>query len=161
MKQSTPGLASMAEYARHRNVNRSYITRLAQRGILIMRAKLVDVAASDAVLDDRPIDVEPQPPVEGPPSRTPADPLIAQAGPSFGQARTVDMVYRAKLRKLEYESRQGQVIEAKLVEARWAAILVVLKERALAAPTDLRRRSPPLPESVRCARCYGARCTCS
>ena len=40
----TPGLMTQAEYARHRNVNRSYINRLAKRGILVLRGRLVDVA---------------------------------------------------------------------------------------------------------------------
>ena len=53
------------------------------------------------------------------------------------RAKTVDMVYRAKLRKLELDARQQKVIDAALVEARWAAILVVLKERALAVPDRL------------------------
>ena len=47
---------SQADYARHRNVNRSHINRLAKRGILVLRGKLIDVAACDAVLDDKPVD---------------------------------------------------------------------------------------------------------
>ena len=54
--KSSAGLMSQADYARHRKVNRSHISRLAKRGILVMRGKLVDVAASDAVLDDKPVD---------------------------------------------------------------------------------------------------------
>ncbi len=52
----SPGLMSQADYARHRNVNRSHINRLAKRGILVLRGKLIDVAASDAVLDDKPVE---------------------------------------------------------------------------------------------------------
>ena len=137
MKQSPAGLMTMAEYSRHRKVNRSYVTRLAQRGILILRGRLVDVAASDAVLDDRPLEVEPQAPPPSAP-RAVADSLGGQQPPSsYAQAKTVDMVYRAKLRKLELDARQQKVIDAALVEARWAAILVVLKERALAVPDRL------------------------
>jgi hypothetical protein len=47
------------------------------------------------------------------------------------------MVYRARLRKLEFETRQGKLIEAAIVKDRWAAILVVLKERILAVPDKL------------------------
>jgi len=47
-------LLSQAEYARHRGVSRQYISRLAKAGVLVMRGGKVDVAASDAVLDDRP-----------------------------------------------------------------------------------------------------------
>jgi hypothetical protein len=38
---------------------------------------------------------------------------------------------------LELETRQGKLIEAAIVKERWAAILVVLKERVLAAPDKL------------------------
>lgn len=54
-KHPSPGLVSQAEYARHRKVNRSYISRLAKAGVLVIRHGKVDVAASDAVLDDRPV----------------------------------------------------------------------------------------------------------
>ena len=47
------------------------------------------------------------------------------------------MVFRAKLRRLEFETRQGKLIEAAMVKERWAAILVVLKERILAVPDKL------------------------
>ena len=116
MKQPPPGLMRMAEYSRHRKVNRSYVTRLAQRGILVLRGKLVDVAASDAVLDDRPVDVELQQPAAAPQSRPPVDPLGGQQSTSFAQARTVDQVYKAKLRKLEFESRQHKVIDGAVVK---------------------------------------------
>ena len=35
---------TQAEYARHRKVNRSYISRLAKSRVLVMRGKKVDVA---------------------------------------------------------------------------------------------------------------------
>ena len=56
---------------------------------------------------------------------------------SYAQAKLADMVFRAKLRCLEFETRQGKLIEAALVKERWAAILVVLKERVLAVPDKL------------------------
>ncbi len=62
---------------------------------------------------------------------------MEQAGASFGQARVADMVYRAKLRKLEFETRQGKLIEAELVGQRWSGILVMLKDRVLGVPDKL------------------------
>jgi hypothetical protein len=41
------------------------------------------------------------------------------------------MVFRAKLRRLEFETRQGKLVEAEDVKTRWASILVELKERPL------------------------------
>jgi len=49
-----PILMTQAEYARHRNKSPQYIGKLYKVGILVMRDRLVDVAASDAVLDDKP-----------------------------------------------------------------------------------------------------------
>ena len=88
-----------------------------------MRGRLVDAVASDAVLDDKPAERS------APDSQQPAT--------SYAQAKLADMVFRAKLRRLEFETRQGKLIEAALVKERWAAILVVLKERVLAVPDKL------------------------
>ena len=117
-----PILMTQAEYARHRNKSPQYIGKLYKAGILFMRGRLVDVAASDAVLDDKPSE------------KTTVD---SQAPASYAQARLADMVFRAKLRRLEFETRQGKLIEAAIVKERWATILVVLKERVLAVPDKL------------------------
>jgi len=136
MKQPPPGLMTMAEYSRHRKVNRSHITRLAQRGILVMRGKLVDVAASDAVLDDKPVDVEP-PQAPPPQFRPAADSLGGQSGANFAQARTVEMVFRAKLRKLEYEARQGEMIKAEVVRKSMADAGRTIRDGILGLPDRL------------------------
>ena len=137
MKQPPPGFMTMAEYSRHRKVNRSHITRLAQRGILVMRGKLVDVAASDAVLDDKPVDIEPPQPTPAPQFRPPTDSLGGQAGASFAQARTVEMVFRAKLRKLEFEVRQEKMIEAELVRKSMADAGRSVRDGILGLPDRL------------------------
>jgi hypothetical protein len=136
MAKEESRLVSQAEYARHRKVNRSHISRLAKAGVLIMRNGKVDLAASDAVLDDRPVAVEPAQIVQAAQATAGIDPG-AQQPSSYAQARLADMVYRAKLRRLEFETKQGKLIEAEIVKDRWAAILVVLKERILALPDKL------------------------
>ncbi len=88
-----------------------------------MRGRLVDAVASDAVLDDKPAE-KTAPENQQPPT-------------SYAQAKLADMVFRAKLRRLEFETRQGKLIEAAIVKDRWAVILVVLKERLLAVPDKL------------------------
>jgi hypothetical protein len=114
-----------AQYAQHRGKSRQYIYKLANAGILVMRGKLVDVAASDAVLDDKPVDGEedgddqtaafeatvsiPAAADQVPPRHT------ADGGPSYAQARMVDMTFRAKLRRLEFEKQQGRLIDAEAV----------------------------------------------
>ena len=59
-RSATPaGFMTQAEYGRHRRyTNRSTVSRLVSRGILVMHGKLVDVAASYAVLDGNPVDGE-------------------------------------------------------------------------------------------------------
>jgi hypothetical protein len=117
-----PVLMSQAQYARHRNKSPQYIGKLAKAGVLVMRGRMVDAVASDAVLDDKPAE------------RTVPD---GQPPTSYAQAKLADMVFRAKLRRLEFDTRQGKLIEAALVKERWASILVVLKERILAVPDKL------------------------
>ena len=52
--QPNPILMKQARYAEHRGVSRQCISNPARRGILVMRGRLVDVQASDAVPDDEP-----------------------------------------------------------------------------------------------------------
>jgi len=118
-----PILMTQAEYARHRNKSPQYIGKLYKAGVLVMRGRLVDAVASDAVLDDKPVERS------APDSQQPAT--------SYAQAKLADMVFRAKLRRLEFETRQGKLIEAAIVKERWAVILVMLKERILAVPDKL------------------------
>jgi hypothetical protein len=123
----TRKLLSQAEYARHRGKSRQYISRLAKAGVLMMRGGKVDVAASDAVLDDQPEETV----------TAVSSPETGQPATSYAQAKLADMVFRAKLRRLEFETRQGKLIEADTVKTRWASILVELKERILAVPDKL------------------------
>ncbi|MGC8761513.1 MAG: hypothetical protein ACP5VC_16260 [Bryobacteraceae bacterium] len=131
---------NQAEYARHRRVDRSYISRLARKGILVLRGKLVDVAASDAVLDDRPVDVEPQGPVNAVHNPQPRPPLEStgtiQPG-SYAGARTVEMVFKAKLRKLDFETRSGKLIPADEVKVKWFTLVRQIRDKLLAIPAKL------------------------
>jgi len=117
-----PILMTQAQYARHRGTSAPYINKLAKAGVLVMRGRLVNVTASDTVLDDKPSE------------KTGTD---SQQPSSYAQARLADMVFRAKLRRLEFETKQGRLVEAEIVKQRWATILVVLKERILATPDKL------------------------
>lgn len=122
-------LMSQAEYARHRGKSRQYISRLAKAGVLVMRGGKVDAAASDAVLDDRPEPVSERvvaAAAEGAPS-----------GTTFAQAKTADMVFKAKLRKMEYDVRMGKLVEAELVKQRWSTIYRLIVDRILAWPNRL------------------------
>lgn len=132
----SPGLVSQAEYARHRKVDRSYISRLAKAGVLVMRHGKVDVRASDAVLDDRPVAVEPGETTSS--NQVPAAPESVGPQPTnYAQARLAEMVYRAKLRRLDYETRSAKLISADEVKAKWFVIARQIRDKLLAAPTKL------------------------
>ncbi len=123
-------LMSQAEYARHRGKSRQYISRLAKAGVLVMRGGKVDAAASDAVLDDRPE------PVSERVVMAPAE-AASTGATTFAQAKTADMVFKAKLRKMEYDVRIGKLVEAELVKQRWSAIYRLIVDRILAWPNRL------------------------
>jgi len=123
-------LMSQAEYARHRGKSRQYISRLAKAGVLVMRGGKVDAAASDAVLDDRPE------PVSERVVTAPAE-ATSSGTTTFAQAKTADMVFKAKLRKMEYDVRIGKLVEAELVKQRWSAIYRLIVDRILAWPNRL------------------------
>jgi hypothetical protein len=127
---------TQAEYARHRGKSRQYISRLAKAGVLVMRGDKVDAPASDAVLDDRPEPVS---------DRVAAAPIeAASTGTTFAQAKTADMVFKARLRKMEYDQRMGKLMETDLFRQRIEAILVVIKETVMAWPNRVAPEVAPL-----------------
>src|SRR5581483_8736402 len=129
-------LVTQAEYARHRGKSRQYISRLAKAGVLVMRGGKVDVAASDAVLDDRPEPVS---------ERVAAAPVeTAPTGTTFAQTRTADMVFKARRRKIEYDQKMGRLMETDLFRQRVEAILVAIKETVMAWPNRVAPEIAPL-----------------
>jgi len=145
-KKQFAGLMSQAEYARHRGRSRQYVSRLVKHGILVLRGKLVDVAASDAVLNDRPVAVEPN--ETGPSAQPQAAPETSGSQPTnYAQARLADMVYRAKLRRLDYETRSGRLIPADEVKAKWFVIARQIRDKLLAIPAKLSPQLAALAEA--------------
>lgn len=137
--EAKPAVMSQAEYARHRRKSRQYISQLAKAGVLVMRGGKIDVRASDTVLDDKPVDEvneSPAAPSMAAPSRA-ADSLPQAGGASFGQARTIEMVFRAKLRRLEFETKQGRLIEAEAVRKTVAEAVRSLRDGILGLPDRL------------------------
>ena len=141
MADATPALMSKVEYARHRGVSPSYITKLLQNGILVMRGKKVDVRATDKVLDDKPL-----PPIEepepGPVRAAPSRQAFGEAQPgqqrtSYAEARTIKMVFDAKLARLQFETKQGKLIEAETVRLRISEHVRALRDGLLGLPDRL------------------------
>jgi len=136
--ETTPRLMTKAEYAKHRGVSKPYISKLAKNGILVMRGGKVDVVATDTVLDDKPVDdIDAPPPIQQPASvASPPRPAdgIGQGGASYGQAKTIEMVFRAKLRRLEFETKQGKLIEAEVYRKTAANAFRAFRDSMLGIP---------------------------
>jgi hypothetical protein len=141
--ESKPVVMTQAEYARHRRKSRQYISKLAKAGVLVMRGGKIDVRATDTVLDDRPVEdlnersATPALALSGRVDKPGGDPLPQAGGASFGQARTIEMVFRAKLRRLEFETRQGRLIEAEAVRKTVADAVRALRDGILGLPDRL------------------------
>jgi len=117
---ANPVLMTQAQYARHRGKSPQYIGKLAKAGILVMRGRMVDAAASDAVLNDKPEAV--------PTGRQPA---------TFAQARLAREVFSAKLKKLEYETRIGKLVPTDEVSIKWYTLGRQIRDRLLGMPSKL------------------------
>jgi hypothetical protein len=108
-----------------------------------MRNGKVDVQAADTVLDDKPVDDVDVPPAAPPPAalstrgEKPVTEPLGQAGASFGQARTIEMVFRAKLRRLEFETKQARLIEAEAVRKTVAEAVRTIRDGILGLPDRL------------------------
>jgi hypothetical protein len=138
--ESKPAVMTQAEYARHRRKSRQYISQLAKAGVLVMRGGKIDVRATDTVLDDKPVEDVHEPPAAPPTaalSRPAADSLPQAGGASFGQARTIEMVFRAKLRRLEFETKQARLIEAEAVRKTIAEAVRTIRDGILGLPDRL------------------------
>jgi hypothetical protein len=137
-------LMTQAEYARHRGTSRQYVNKLAKAGMLVMRGSRVDVAASDSVLDDEPEPVSDRV-VAGPataPAAAPAE--VAPGTTTYAQAKTADMVFRARLRKLMYDQKSGKLMETELFRQRIEAILSAVRETVMAWPNRVAPEIAPI-----------------
>jgi len=136
--ETPPRLMTKAEYAKHRGVSKPYISKLAKNGILVMRGGKVDVVATDTVLDDKPVDdIDAPPPTQQPVGAAPTRPVgesSGQGGASYGQAKTIEMVFRAKLRRLECETKQGKLIEAEVYRKTAANAFRAFRDSMLGIP---------------------------
>jgi len=119
--EASPTLMTKTEYARHRGVSQSYISKLARNGILVMRGIKIDAGATDAELDDRP------------------DSGAAPDGQGarFSAAKTLEMVFRAKLRRLEFEAKRSRMVDADGYRTAAADAIRMFRDGLLGIPDRL------------------------
>jgi hypothetical protein len=104
-----------------------------------MRGGKIDVAATDTVLDDKPVDDIDAPPPTQQPVGVRADRVrvrpdgTGQGGASLAR-RTIEMVFRAKLRRLEFETKQGKLIEAEVYRKTAANAFRAFRDGMLGIP---------------------------
>lgn len=116
-------LMTLAACARRRGVNRSTVTRWKQAGLLVMQDNRVEADASDRLLQEH---------------------RGCAESPVYAQALAADMIFRAKLRKLECEARQARLVEAEAVRKRWTAIRSALEALILAWAAEVAPQIAPL-----------------
>jgi hypothetical protein len=115
--------------------------KLAKNGVHVLRGGEVDVRAGDAELDGRPMDVD-EPsrpaaarPAPATPSRFAAESFAGQQPRTrYAQAKTVSMVYQDPLRKLEYDTKRGELIEAAAVQKTVAGAIRALRDGVFSPP---------------------------
>jgi phage terminase Nu1 subunit (DNA packaging protein) len=83
------------------------------------------------------VDVEPQPPVNTGQQRPPVEGVGVPPPTSFAQARTAEMIFRARLRKLEYETKSGKLIPTDEVKVVWFKQARQIRDKLLAVPAKL------------------------
>jgi uncharacterized protein YciI len=113
-------LMTQADYAAHRRVSQPYVSKLKARGVLIMAGPLVDVTATDAVLDDKPV-----PGIQG------AEPATLM------EARRIEAVYKGKLRRQEFEEKAGELLRRADVEQTWSEAITTCRSVLLAIPANV------------------------
>jgi hypothetical protein len=152
MDATTPSLMDQVQYAKHRGKSKQYINKLVQAGVLVMRGSKIDVRASDQVLDDRPLpEIEEPPPIRVAPPRMPEESIRAVSArapeeslggqdpkrTTYAEARTIRTVFQAKLARLEFETKQGKLIEAEGVRMRISEHVRALRDGLLGLPDRL------------------------
>jgi hypothetical protein len=135
-------LVHKSEYARRRGVHRSAITIWQRKGFLVFSedGRLVNVEASDALLDARPavhnggVCSPPSGSAKSDPT-TPAP--VKSAAPDWTTAEAIRRKESANalMRQLEYELKTGRLLPADEVEALWRGHVTDARKRLLTVPS--------------------------
>ena len=128
---------SISAYARHRGVSHVAVHKAIKTGRIEREPDgTIDVAKADdawqkntnpAQKRKTEKDVSPAP-------ERPVDPPIVNSGPSFAQSRAIREAYNARLAKLSYEEKSGNLVKTDMVKVAWFNTLRVLRDRVLNMP---------------------------
>lgn len=121
---------TQSAYADHRGVAKSYITKLKQEGRLVLNpAGLVDVAASDALVDQTADPNRDDVAARHQAGRSGQPAGGEPVGSGYQAARAVKERYLALEAKRAYEEAMGQLRDAREVEALVAGAMSELRQR--------------------------------
>jgi hypothetical protein len=153
---------TQAEFAKLRGSSKFSVTHWKQLGLLVMKGRLVDVAASEKLLDARPIskrgrgtnrrpDAAPVAPAlaEVPPEvleATPAKVLTSAANWTTAEANRRKEIALALTRQLEYDLKSGAVVQIADVRMTVETEYAVVRDRILQAPSKLADRLLDCPD---------------
>lgn len=149
---------SQADYARRKGVSRQAVHKRVRAG----RLSVLPDGTLDPAVADREWDATRQPDdsTEAAPAAASPSPAAASVavdrpgsaeGPSdapaslpapaprgtYAEAKTADVLYKARLRQLEFEIRTGKYVEVEKVSDRWFELARATRERMLAMPARL------------------------
>jgi len=133
----------VSAYARHRGVSRAAvlkaiktgrITREADGGINPAKADMEWARNTDPALQRKAVKQSGPPCFE---DEAPGDPRIVEGVPSFARSRAIREAYNARLAKLEYEEKSGELVRVADVKSAWFGISRLLRDRILALPDRL------------------------
>jgi len=143
-------LMSQAQFARHLGQNPAHITRLKQKGMLVMRQGKVDVEASEKLIDqlkdptkqavaERHAEAREQKQAVAsaePPADMAAD-LSGKAGSVYQQSRALKEKYNAMAAKRDYELSTGKLLVADDVVRVVTNAATVVRQRLESLPDVL------------------------
>ncbi|WP_419831239.1 hypothetical protein [Endozoicomonas atrinae] len=133
-------LLSQAEFARQQGFTRGYVTKLIKKGIIKLVDKKVDSAAAIKAIEKNTDPSKHRPSKARQEVSQPAEilPAGSQAGAvDFVTARTMREAFRAKLAKLDFEERSGQLTDASKVKNDAFKAGRIIRDELLAIPDRL------------------------
>ena len=112
--QKTEEYLSQSKYAEHRNVTKSYITRLIKEGRLHLINGKLNVAMSDAELENKSND---------------------DKAPNYWRGKALHEKAKRTLAELDLKLKQDQLVEVDQVSAHLDKIFSAVRQRLLATPS--------------------------
>ncbi len=151
---------NVSAYARHRGVSHVAVLKALNDGRIEREPDgTIDAAKADAAWQKNTNQAHARKNAQSASRNAANQGQTAQTGPSFAQSRAIKEAYNARLAKLAYEEKSGQLVSIDAVKSNWFITLRVLRDRTLnladrlapllAAEMDQRRVTEILDKELR------------